>query len=280
MRALAAVLIGLAAMCVLWPPAGVSRLVHVTGRAHGQKTRTEWRERPEHQEGVRTGPDLAPVRWPPPGAGPPHQHEPRRVQAVRPRSAAAVSALAGVAVGFVVGGGAGVVVGIVAGLVVRSMLGRMPSRAERLRRERLLVDLPLASDLLAACLRSGRSRGSSVEVIAGGIGGPLGDELARVAAALRLGSEPQVAWATFLAEPVLASFGRAMVRAWESGAPLAVTLERLALDARRTRRGKADQKARAVGVRSAVPLALCFLPAFVLVGVVPLVAGAVSGLVQ
>ncbi|MEQ7007640.1 type II secretion system F family protein [Actinopolymorpha sp. B17G11] len=80
--------------------------------------------------------------------------------------------------------------------------------------------------------------------------------------------------------PVLASFGRAMVRVWDSGAPLAVTLERLAADARRTRRARAEQKARAVGVRSAVPLALCFLPAFVLVGVVPLVAGAVSGLLR
>ncbi|MEQ7129070.1 type II secretion system F family protein [Actinopolymorpha sp. B11F2] len=184
------------------------------------------------------------------------------------------------ATGFVVGGGAGIVLGFVVGLVLRSMLVRMPSRAERLRRERLLVDLPLAADLLAACLRTGRSPGPSIEAIAAAVGGPLGDEFGKVAAALRLGSEPRAAWATFIAEPVLASFGRAMVRVWDSGAPLAVTLERLAADARRTRRARAEQRARAVGVRSAVPLALCFLPAFVLVGVVPLVAGAVTGLLR
>jgi hypothetical protein len=37
-----------------------------------------------------------------------------------------------------------------------------------------------------------------------------------------------------------------------------------------------ESRARAVGVKAAVPLGVCLLPAFVLVGVVPLVAGAVG----
>jgi hypothetical protein len=39
-------------------------------------------------------------------------------------------------------------------------------------------------------------------------------------------------------------------------------------------------RARAVGVKAALPLGVCLLPAFVLVGVVPLVAGSVTVLVQ
>ena len=35
-------------------------------------------------------------------------------------------------------------------------------------------------------------------------------------------------------------------------------------------------QARALGVRSAGPLGLCFLPAFVLIGIVPLVIGLVD----
>ena len=44
-------------------------------------------------------------------------------------------------------------------------------------------------------------------------------------------------------------------------------------------RRRRESRARAVGVKAAVPLGVCLLPAFVLVGVVPLVAGSVSVLV-
>jgi pilus assembly protein TadC len=43
-------------------------------------------------------------------------------------------------------------------------------------------------------------------------------------------------------------------------------------------RARVEDRARAVGVRAAVPLGLCLLPAFLLLGIVPLVAAAVEGL--
>jgi hypothetical protein len=49
-------------------------------------------------------------------------------------------------------------------------------------------------------------------------------------------------------------------------------LQRIALDARESARWAAEARARSVGARAAAPLGLCFLPAFVLVGIVPLVA--------
>ena len=51
---------------------------------------------------------------------------------------------------------------------------------------------------------------------------------------------------------------------------------RLSDDLRRASRADVESRARAVGVKAAVPLGVCLLPAFVLVGVVPLVAGAVG----
>jgi hypothetical protein len=51
---------------------------------------------------------------------------------------------------------------------------------------------------------------------------------------------------------------------------------RLAEDLRRRDRADVESRARSVGVKAALPLGLCLLPAFVLVGVVPLVAGSVS----
>jgi pilus assembly protein TadC len=45
--------------------------------------------------------------------------------------------------------------------------------------------------------------------------------------------------------------------------------------ARERRRAALQQAARAVGVRSVLPLTTCFLPAFLLLGIVPTVASAV-----
>ena len=43
-------------------------------------------------------------------------------------------------------------------------------------------------------------------------------------------------------------------------------------------RGETEDRARRVGVQAAVPLGLCLLPAFVLLGIVPWVAGMVGAL--
>jgi pilus assembly protein TadC len=189
------------------------------------------------------------------------------------------AAATGFAAALLIGGAPGLVVGAVAAFLVDRLLVRLEPRAVVTRRQRLIADLPLVADLLAACLRAGGSPVRAIDAIAVALRGPLGSELAQVAAALRLGSDAAAAWAGFVADPALAPFGRAMVRVWDSGASLGDTLDRLADDARRTRRAAADLRARAVGVKAAAPLGLCFLPAFVLVGIVPLVAGAVSGLV-
>jgi pilus assembly protein TadC len=64
-----------------------------------------------------------------------------------------------------------------------------------------------------------------------------------------------------------------MVRAAASGAPVAETLTRLADDSRAAARVAAVTAARRVGVQVVAPLGLCFLPAFVLLGIVPVIAG-------
>ena len=47
----------------------------------------------------------------------------------------------------------------------------------------------------------------------------------------------------------------------------------MAADVRAEYRSAAEQAARRVGVLAVAPLGLCFLPAFVLLGVVPVVVG-------
>ena len=63
------------------------------------------------------------------------------------------------------------------------------------------------------------------------------------------------------------------MRASTTGAPLAATVMAVADDERERARWDAEAAARRAGVRAVGPLAACFLPAFVLIGVVPVVAG-------
>jgi len=71
---------------------------------------------------------------------------------------------------------------------------------------------------------------------------------------------------------------RALTGAERYGTPLLPTLERLALDARLDRRRRAEEAARRVPVKLLFPLVLCVLPAFGLLTVAPLLAGAVEAL--
>jgi Flp pilus assembly protein TadB len=209
---------------------------------------------------------------------PPAAPKPPETEATRRRKVLLVSALAGIAVATTLGGVIGILGGLAAAVGSAYALLRLEPRLVRIRRERLLEELPLAASLLAACLRAGRSPERAVELIGQAVPGPLGVELALVAEALRLGAGPEIAWSRLLDDPALAPFARALIRTWDSGAPLADTLDHLANDARRTTRSRADRRARAVGVKAALPLGVCFLPAFLLIGVVPVVAGAIVGL--
>ena len=87
-------------------------------------------------------------------------------------------------------------------------------------------------------------------------------------------------WREVASDPVLAPLGRVLARADESGAPVADAVARLSDDLARDARADAEDRARSVGVRAALPLGLCLLPAFVLVGIVPVVAGLVGPLLS
>lgn len=159
-------------------------------------------------------------------------------------------------------------------------LSRLEPAAKRRRTARIVADLPLAVDLLAACLRAGRPPQAAIGVVGNSLDGPLAELLTEVERRMNLGADPIDAWSCLLKEPACAAFARATQRALRSGAPLAKILERQADDTRQTRRWNAEEQARAVESRSVVPLGLCFLPAFVLLGIVPTIASSLSGLLS
>jgi pilus assembly protein TadC len=157
-------------------------------------------------------------------------------------------------------------------------MARHEPAARRASRIRLDRDLPLAADLMATLLHAGATPQHATEATAAVIGGPLGDRLAEVAAHLRLGADPTSAWRILADVPALAPLARAMARASTTGAALATTLVGLSEDQRAAAAWHAELAARRVGVRTAGPLGLCFLPAFILIGVVPVIVGIVQSL--
>jgi Flp pilus assembly protein TadB len=172
--------------------------------------------------------------------------------------------------------------GVLAGLAVAAIswrvLGRTESPAARRRREQLARELPVGVQLLASCVAAGAAVGPALQVVADALPGPLGDELRRLHHRLELGVDPQVVWRELGSHPQLAALGRTLGRAHESGASVAAAIEALAGELRARARSDVEERARSVDVRAAAPLGACFLPAFLLLGVIPLVVGIFSSM--
>ena len=183
---------------------------------------------------------------------------------------------AGLGAALFVGGPVGLVAGAVAGVAVAVWLRRLEPASVRRRREAIDEALPLAVDLLASCLAAGQAPAVALQQVTDVVDHPLRDELQEVATRLRLGADPIRVWRDVAAHPQLGSWGRTVLRAVDSGASVADAMAAHADDLRQASRSRGEARARAVGVRAALPLGVCLLPAFVLLGVVPLVAGSLS----
>jgi pilus assembly protein TadC len=235
--------------------------------------------------GVRTGPvrpGLSESSGPRPAATPP---------AWLPR-------LCGIGAAVAVLAGRGALASV---LVAAALAGWLPGRRAADARDRVeratARDLPRVADLLATCLEAGLSVPDAADVVGTAVTGPLGTAVRRAGAALRAGADPHAVWSD--AQPAGgpaavagAGAGRAAVASEEgpvgpgwsrlaaalergsaSGAPLAGLLRAVADDERDRARWAAEGAAARAGVRAIGPLVACFLPAFVLVGVVPVVVG-------
>lgn len=184
------------------------------------------------------------------------------------RSAAGVAS--GLAVVVLIGRWWAVPLGVIAGLAVRYLRRRTPVVVVQARR-RAVSDLPLGADLIAAALRAGAPVDRAAAAVADALGGPLGERLGRTARSLRLGAGAAEAWAHVSDVPGADRLIGAAVRSSASGGALAGALTRLADDLRADRTVAAEAAARRAGVLIVLPLGLCFLPAFLLAGLVPVV---------
>ena len=161
-----------------------------------------------------------------------------------------------------------------------------PSRMRRKRRKdqhqdtsgSLLGQAPVVADLLATAIAAGATVPDAMSVVAQAVGEPMRARLSAVITAMQMGADPHSAWSPWLDEPALSPIAQAIIRSQHSGSPLSTVLDAAASDMRQAYRADVEARARAAGVRAVAPLALCYLPAYLLVGAVPVVAGFASAL--
>lgn len=144
---------------------------------------------------------------------------------------------------------------------------------------------PLASasalDVFAACLASGMAVAGAAAAAAPSAPQPLAAVLGRAAELLAVGADAATAWSMHgCSDRHVEALTRLARRSAASGAALAQGVADLADQSRQD----AGDAARAAGERASVliagPLGLCYLPAFLCLGVVPVVMGLARDVMQ
>jgi Flp pilus assembly protein TadB len=180
---------------------------------------------------------------------------------------------AGALLGWTFGGIIGLAAGTGAGFYLMRVLSKRENAPSNIEATGVARDTPVFIDLLAATLASGATMQSSLSAAAKAMQErPVQARLAPVLAAIELGADPRDAWSTLIDEPVLGQLAVSVMRSYDTGAGLEPVLVGIASEMRREHRSRVEVAARTAGVKAVIPLAVCFLPAFFALGVVPIVA--------
>lgn len=197
-----------------------------------------------------------------------HQRGWRRPGPAVHRLALAISAgvLVAVLVGLPPGVAAGVAVATATWWLTRRLTSKGQPRPDPL-------SLAATWDLLAACLRAGLPVPAAVTAISEDLPPDAGRALRATADLLAMGADPVEAWAPAMACPHTAALARGARHTARSGTALADIVARLAAAVRDSAGDAAEARAQRAGVLIAAPLGVCFLPAFICLGIAPVVAG-------
>ncbi|MCK7624167.1 type II secretion system F family protein [Streptomyces sp. RS10V-4] len=182
-------------------------------------------------------------------------------------------------VAVLLGGVAGVPAGLLVGWAAHRWLRwQRAAAAGRVAAARAAAELAPAGELLAACLAAGAGPRAAAEAVGRSLDGTVAERLRHIAAELRLGGEPAAVWGRLAELPGAGELARCLERAGISGAPAVEPAARIAAGLRADRARAAAAKARRAGVLVTLPLSGCFLPAFLVLGLAPVLIGLAGGL--
>lgn len=166
----------------------------------------------------------------------------------------------------------------------RIRAGRTASTGTRHRQARSGDPLAAASsfDVLAACLRSGMAVSTAAAATAHSAPAELARLLNRAADLLALGADAATAWSDrdLSTDDHAVALLRLARRSAASGAALADGVAELAEQVRHDAADAATATAERASVLIAGPLGVCYLPAFLCLGIVPVVVGLAGDVLQ
>ncbi|WP_426226566.1 type II secretion system F family protein [Pseudarthrobacter sp. DSP2-3-2b1] len=133
-----------------------------------------------------------------------------------------------------------------------------------------LHDPAMMLELVAAMLDAGSGIGRSLELVAASASPDYSSALRPVVSALAIGADWETAWrSSEVRFPEILELRDALGFAALTGAPSSAILYAQAARLRRERFRAAEKRAASLGVKLVIPLGLCSLPAFICLGVVP-----------
>ena len=133
-----------------------------------------------------------------------------------------------------------------------------------------LKDTAMMLELVAAMLDAGAGIGRALELVAASAAPQYKESLRPVVSALAIGADWETAWRSSAVRlPQILELRDALGFAAVTGAPSSAILYAQAARLRRERFRAAEKRAASLGVKLVVPLGLCSLPAFICLGVVP-----------
>lgn len=142
-------------------------------------------------------------------------------------------------------------------------------------------DMPELIDLLVVTVEAGLSLTAALQLAAARMRGPLGDELRISLQEQRLGLPSLQALENMLTRcptPAVRSFVRAMVQGERLGVSVGQILRNLALEMRKRRRAKAEERAQKAPIKILFPLVFMIFPAMFLVILGPAVISVLQAL--
>lgn len=214
--------------------------------------------------------------------------------------------LGGLAMAVFVGGSGAVPAGLLGAIGTLVWLNRRRAKARLREKARLHAQVPPLADLFAAGLAAGLQPVQAASTVGHAFGRNgfavdtrlsakpsaragagtgatdrsdlSGTELLAcrfhdAAEAVLAGADAESAWSALAHDEATAPLAAAVIRSSRTGAPAAATVGRAAHELREAAADALAAEVRTIGVRATAPLVLCFLPAFVLLGVLPTALG-------
>ncbi len=172
------------------------------------------------------------------------------------------------------------ILGLAGGIFTYLFLGRLETSSAKVARLEKLRQLPTTLDLLAAVLEAGTPMREALRLVVEFSSSVISADLAKVQAQIQVGISDVESWRTLSGDEIWGDVAADIARSAQFGTPVAQILRIHSETLRQEAREQGLAEAKAVGVKSALPLICCFLPAFILVGVIPILASAFTQVVR